>query len=196
MGDIDVVGTARTAEDATRLVTDLVPDVMLLDLELPAQPGERPSLTGPGLCDELARTHPGLAIVVVTAHDDPELLRRCLAFGARAVVVKRDESDPDRIAHAVRAAFRGDITLDLSLQALVGQLARSAYTPAEQVGLTPREQEILPLVAIGMLNKEIAARLSIGNQSVRNHISSILRKLGAKNRTEAVAIARGLQILP
>lgn len=181
--DIEVIAVVSSPEEAVRLVELHAPDVIVLDLELPP-------MDGFSISERLRFDHPDTAVVLTTTSIDREPLRRGLAAGARACVVKRDERDPERIAVAVRTAAVGDFLLDREIHQLLSDMAERAPDPAREAGLTPRELDILPLIAEGLLNKEIADLLGISLQTVKNHASSISRKLGVPNRTRMVAEAR------
>jgi DNA-binding NarL/FixJ family response regulator len=186
--DIDVVAIAYSAEELLELVAAHDPDVALVDLDLP-------KMGGVAACQSLRDTHPNVAIVVVTQLIDPELARRCLASGARAYVVKHDRTDPARVADAIRNAARGDHLLDREIHQLLLDLASRVSDPAHEAGLTSRERDVLPLIAEGLLNKEIARRLGMSEQTVKNHLNNMFRKLDAKTRTQLVAEARKRGIL-
>ena len=112
-------------------------------------------------------------------------------------VVKRGFDDPIRVAERLRLAVRGDFVVDGEMREQLKRLASTLRRdPAELAGLTTREREILPLLATGRQDKQIAIEIGIGGQTVRNHVSNLLRKLGATNRTAAVAEARRRGILP
>lgn len=186
--DLDVVAVAYSAEELLEHVRRDEPDVILLDLDLPV-------MGGVAVCNRLRECNPAVAIVILTALADPELARRCLLLGARAYVVKHDRSDPERVAEAVRSAARGDHLLDREIHDFLVGLAARAPDPAREAGVTPRELEVLPLVAEGLRNKEIAQRLGVSEQTVKNHLGNIGRKLGARNRVQVVAEARRRGIL-
>jgi len=118
-----------------------------------------------------------------------------LAAGSSAYVVLRDDEPDGRLADAVRTVATGSLLLDGGLRSLIGHLAATAPSPAARAGLTPRELEMLPLLAEGHQNKEIALQLGLGEQTVRNHLSRMYRKLGAGNRTQMIAEARHRGIL-
>lgn len=186
--DIEVIGLAYTAEAALEVVARDAPHVLLLDLDLP-------EMGGVAACEQLRDRHPQVAVVVVTALADEDTARRCLALGAHGYVVKHDRHDPERIANAIRSAARGDHVLDRHVHELLVALSSRAPDPAAEAGITPRELEVLPLVAEGLQNKEVAARLSVSEQTIRNHLSSIYRKLGSTNRTQMIREARSRGIL-
>ena len=118
-----------------------------------------------------------------------ERTRRCLALGLRAFVVKRDSGDPERIAQAVRHVARGDSYFDREVQRLLVDLASRTPTRLE-ARLTSRELELVPLVAAGLRNREVASQLGVSEQTIRNHLTNIYRKLGTTNRTQMTAEAR------
>lgn len=187
--DIDVVAVAYSAEETIDIVGERIPDVVLLDLDLP-------QLGGVGVCARLHGELPDVRIVIVTATADEAAAQACIAAGARAYVVKHDHTDPERIAAAVRSAARGDHVLDRSIHPLIQRLAARAPDPAAEAGITPRELEILPLMARGLQNKQIAVELEISLFTVRNHLHRIYEKLGTSNRTETITEARRRGILP
>ena len=186
--DIDVVGIVYTAEELLEVAVASPPDVVLLDLDLP-------EAGGVAACAALQEQRPEIAVVVVTAMRDPEMARQCIALGAHGYVVKQDQSDPQRIASAIRSAARGDHHIDREAHQLLLDLAARVPDPAREAGLTPREVEVVPLIAEGLQNKEIAQRLGLSEQTVRNHLSSIYRKLDSRNRTQMTAEARRRRII-
>jgi DNA-binding NarL/FixJ family response regulator len=179
---IEIVGHVLTAEEAIERAPHGV-DVVLLDLDLP-------EMGGIAACQALTKRDTELAIVIVTALIAEEPARQALAAGARGYIVKRDWHDPERIAEAILSAARGDHLIDREVHELILSLSAGAVDPAREAGLTPRELDVIPLIADGMMNKEIATRLGVSEQTVRNHLSNIYRKLNAKNRTQMAAEAR------
>ena len=188
--DIEVVHVSYSAEELVKALdgSEVDADVVLLDLDLP-------EMGGVAACRVLQDRHPGVAVVVVTASADAELARECMALGARAYIVKYDHHDPQRIAEAVRHAAQGDLFFDRQVSQLLLTLASHVPDPAGDAGLTPREVELIPLIAEGLQNKEIAVRVGVSEQTVRNHLSNTYRKLGAHNRTQMLAEARRRGIL-
>ncbi|MGA9762045.1 MAG: response regulator transcription factor [Gaiellaceae bacterium] len=180
---IDVIALTSSPKEAVHLVEAHAPDVIVLDAELS-------EMGGILICEQLRDDHSTTAVVLITASVDRETLRRGLAAGARACVVKRDHGDPQRIASAVRAAADGDHLLDAEVHQLLRELAERVPDPAREAGLTPRELDVLPLIAEGLLNKEIADLLGLSLQTVKNHASNISRKLDVTNRTRMILEAR------
>lgn len=175
----EVCGVANTAADAIRLMSTRAAGVAVVDLELFR-----------GALGDLIAAGPETRIVVVAQNDNAEIARRCIADRAVGYVVKRDRSDIARIMQAVRAAAVGDIYLDATLTKLIETAAKSPHGLAIAAGLTPREHDVLLLIAEGFDNKRIAERLGIGVQTTKNHSSAIRAKLHASSRIEAVIKAR------
>jgi DNA-binding NarL/FixJ family response regulator len=186
--DLDVVHVAFPSTKAPSVAADFRPDVLLLGIDAS-------TADGIAVCREVATGMPDLPVVVVTAPIDEFGAQALLAAGACGCVIKHDHTDPERILSAVRSAARGDLSFDRTWNQLLRRLATHAPDPATAVGLTPREREVLPFVADGLLNKQIAAALDLSEQTVRNHLSSIYRKLNTNNRTQTIAAARRLGIL-
>jgi DNA-binding NarL/FixJ family response regulator len=181
--DLEVVGVAYSIEELIAFVEDCSVDVAVLDVDLAAS-------TGVKAVELLRREHRDVAVVAVSATADRERARRSLALRISAHVVKRDRRDPERVAEAVRHARRGEAYLDREVQQLVAEIAARAPDPALDSRLTSRELEVVPLIAAGLRNREVASRLGVSEQTVRNHLTNIYRKLGATNRTQMTAEAR------
>src|SRR3954466_8773444 len=177
--DLDVIGVAYGIEELLGLTRSDDVHVVVLDVDLCAAAFER-----------VRARHPNVAVVGVGAAADRERTRRCLALGLRAYVVRRDSGDPERIAQAVRQVARGESYFDREVQRLLVELASRAPDPALEARLTSRELELVPLVAAGLRNREVASQLGISEQTIRNHLTNIYRKLGATNRTQMTAEAR------
>lgn len=180
--DFEVVASLGSAEEALDRVGRLRPDVVLLDLELPGMSGVEAI---PGLLEG----HPLTAVLVFTAYDTDERVHGALRAGARGYLLKGATSS--EITSAVRAVAAGESILAPRVAAKV---INAMHAPRGAAPLTKREREVLQLVAGGLPNKQIAVVLSISERTVNFHITSFLRKLGADNRAQAVAIAarRGL----
>lgn len=176
---IDVVGSVSPS-DLLEKIDKLTPDAVLAEIE---EEADLPPLGGGG--DEPAAPP---AFVLLLATTDESRMTEALRAGARAVLPR--DAEPDAIAAAVIAAAAGLVALDpeaaKALLAAVTRAARSDAPPAEP--LTPRESEILAMLAEGSGNKQIARRLGISEHTVKFHVGSILAKLGAASRTEAVTL--------
>lgn len=180
--DFEVVGAVSSAEEALSLVARLTPEVVLLDLELPGIGGIEaiPGLIG---------ASPATKVLVFTAYDNDERVLGALRAGARGYLLKG--AAVADIARAIRDVASGGSALEPRVAAKLVATLR----PSRTIGhLTDREREVLRLVAQGLPGKQIARALDISERTVKFHTSSILRKLGADNRAQAVALAtqRGL----
>ena len=175
-GDMDVVAEAGDADTARRRTSGLKPVVLVLDLNMPGEP----SLAS---IPAILEGSPGTAVVVLTMQDDPAFAREAFRLGARAFVVKHAAGS--ELVDAIRAAARGDTYINPILGA---RLATEPEGPPG--GLTPREVEVLRLVAAGYTNPEIAEQLVISIRTVETHRAAIHRKLNTTSRAEAVAFAR------
>lgn len=188
--DIDVVGTAADGEAAVAEVARLRPDVVLMDLRMPGGGGVPATAA-------IAAQHAGTAVVVLTMSDDDDSVFAALRAGARGYLLK--EAEAADIARAVRAAARAEAVFgpriaDRVLAFFASSRARSAAVPFPE--LTDREREVLDLVAHGLPNAAIAARLFLSEKTVRNRVSDVLTKLHAASRAEAVALARDAGLGP
>jgi len=176
-GDIVVAGTAGSAAEALALVRRERPDVVLLDLELPDRSGLE-------LIVELKAALPQLRIVIFSAYGGEERVAAALSRGADSYVLKGTPSD--EVLETIRSAVAGQPRLGAEVAA---QLLRSLHTPRRE-RVTPREREVLGLLAEGLSNRAIAARLNVAERTVRFHVGEILERLGAESRTQAVAFAK------
>jgi DNA-binding NarL/FixJ family response regulator len=171
---IDVVGAAADGEQAVELVAEHEPDAILLDLHMPV-------LDGIGATRRLAAEHPGVAIVVLTTYADDESVLDALRAGARSYLTK--DADRADIARALSAAADGLAVLDPRVPAMLLAAARAPVRAAAAPdGLTGRETEILGLIARGLTNPEIAARLFLSNHTIKTHINRIFAKTGSGPR--------------
>lgn len=180
--EFQVVGAAGSAEEALSLVTAQRPDIILLDLELPG-------LNGLEAIPALAAAYPASRILILTAYDTDERVLGAIRAGAKGYLLKG--ASLDEIARAIRAVHAGESYLEPRIATKVLAELGPRKRPA---GLSHREREVLRLVAGGRSNKQIAHELSITERTVKFHVTSILNKLGAENRAQAVAVAarRGL----
>jgi len=187
--DIEVVGEAENGDAALTLIPGLRPDVVLLDIRMPGK-------SGIDVLEELKKSKALPPTLILTTFDDDALLLRGIAAGARGYLLK--DVTLETLTDAIRRLARGETFLQpaVTKQALAG-LERSAgdYEGFDRPDpLTERETEVLRLMAGGYSNKEIAGALTLSEGTVKNHISSILLKLGVRDRTRAVlkALAEGI----
>ena len=192
--DIDVVGDAPDGARALELVAELRPDAILLDLRMPV-------LDGIETTRRLTAEHPGVAVVVLTTYADDHSVLDALRAGARSYLTK--DADRTDIARALHAAAGGLTVLDPRVQATLLAATTAPPAPAQPAeaepaaaaaplpdGLTYREAEILALIAQGLNNPEIAARLVLSSHTVKTHINRIFAKTGSRDRAAAIGYAR------
>jgi len=190
--DFEIVAEAGNGEEALRLAMQKHPEVVLMDLRMPVLDGVRAT-------ERLHDILPNCRVIVLTTFDDDELVFDGLRAGAIGYLLKDVPSS--KLFDAIRAASRGEYFLLPSITAkVIAEFSRfprgGALRSQEYVEtLSPRELEIIKLVASGDSNKEIAEKLVITEGTVKNHLSNILAKLGAKDRLQAVIRAREIGIL-
>jgi DNA-binding NarL/FixJ family response regulator len=174
--EFDVIGTADDAEDGQRLIERRKPDVAIVDIGLPGRSGIE-------LTKRILKATPDQGVLLYTGIADKDTLARALDSGARGVALKA--GTPEELTVAIQAVARGAKYVDERLRPLM--LAR--LTP-ERVGtLSPREREVLDLLARGLNGEEVAERLVLSPETVRTHVRNAMEKLGASTRVHAVAIA-------
>ncbi len=189
--DLVVVGEAADGASAVQAVNELSPDIVLLDFNLP-------QLSGLEVTKMIKRRHPGIAVIILTTHEDDEQLFHAIRVGAAAYATKDIEADD--LVRLIRRVAQGEYIINENVLSRpfvasrvldqfrelssIDRVADNVFSP-----LTPREIQILDHVAQGNSNKEIARILSISDQTVKNHITSILRKLAVNDRTQAVIYA-------
>ena len=180
---IEVVGAAADGEQALALVAEYHPDAILLDLHMPV-------LDGIGATRRLTAEHPDVAIVVLTTYADDSSVLEAMRAGARSYLTK--DADRMHIAQALRAAAGGLTVFDPRAHAtLLAAMTAPAKPEAAAApdGLTEREVEILGLIARGMTNPEIAAKLFLSNHTIKTHINRIFTKTGSRDRAAAIGYA-------
>ncbi|WP_194409159.1 response regulator [Microbacterium cremeum] len=183
--DIEVVGLAADGAECLRVVAELAPDVVLMDVRMPV-------LDGISATRELSATAPATRILMLTTFDVDDYVFDALSAGAAGFLLK--DASPEELARAVRVVAEGESLLAPSAtRALIERFAATRgprRTDRVVLGeLTEREREILVGVAQGESNTEIAARLFIAEQTVKTHVSRILSKLGARDRAQLVIAA-------
>ena len=176
--DFEVVGEAATGPEVIQQVIRLKPDVLLLDLEMP-------ELDGLEALKQLQAARAEVRTIIFTAFDTDERILGAVRAGAQGYLLKG--APREELFNAVRVVYAGGSLLQ---PVVASKLLRQVSQPRKDVeALTRRELEVLQLIARGRQNKEIAADLAISQRTVKFHVSSIMSKLGAGNRTEVVALA-------
>lgn len=175
--DIRVLGEAASAAEALRLVRQERPDVLLLDVTMPDQSGIE-------ALPELVGSAPETRILMLSMHDDPAYVRRALSSGAHGYLLK--DAAHTELIHAVHDVSEGHEYLQPTLGARMGATAAGATTERAEDGLSDREHKVLRLLALGHINREIAALLGVSVRTVEGERTRILKRLGLKTRAEIV----------
>ncbi|MCY7325875.1 MAG: response regulator transcription factor [Microbacteriaceae bacterium] len=178
--DIEVVGEAATAAQARSRVGAIRPDVALLDVRLPDG-------SGIDVCRDLLSADPGIRCIMLTAYDDDEAIYAAVMAGASGYIIKDIRSGG--LIESVRKVAAGHTLMDPSLKRRVVDRMRDEGNQDPRLAtLSEREREVLALIADGLTNRQIGARLSLAEKTVKNYVSSLLSKLGLQRRTQAVAV--------
>jgi NarL family two-component system response regulator LiaR len=176
--DLEVVAEAGDGRLAIDICREIQPDVILMDVVMPG-------VDGPTATAAIRRDFPSIQVIALSTFSEQELVKQAIEAGAIGYLLK--DVHADKLAQAIRDAHLGRSTLDAS----AAQSLIRATTQPPQIGadLTPREREVLALLVDGKTNRQIAQQLTISPATVRLHVSNILAKLNAANRTEAAALA-------
>jgi DNA-binding NarL/FixJ family response regulator len=184
--DIEIIGEAADGRETMKLAVELKPDVILMDINMP-------EVNGIEATRQILREHPGIAILIVTMLDDDSLFSAMRA-GARGYLLKGAEGE--ETLRAIRAAAAGEAIFSPRVaERLIHFFANPSVRPSTDPfpDLTPREREILDLIAQGLTNSAIAERLVLSSKTVRNQVSTIFSKLQVASRGEAIVKARDSQ---
>jgi NarL family two-component system response regulator LiaR len=182
--DLSIVGSAASGEELLARVESWLPDIIVMDLYMPG------GIDGIEATRRLREITPHTQVVVLTAHTDDERVIAALRAGAIGYI--RKESDPQLLVDAIHAAARGQSIIDPAIAGAVLRDMTQTRVPGSD--LTEREQEILLELAQGCTNKEIAAKLVIGEETVKTHVGNILSKLHLRHRSQTIiyALKKGL----
>ena len=186
-GDIEVVGQAAGAREAMDLVVETGPDVAVVDINVPGRGGL-------AFVRRALAHHPDLRVLVLSAYDEPEMVDEAIEAGVSGYLLTT--ASTSELLRAVRAVAAGIFVLD---GALSRRMARRGGGPSPvglTAALTQRESDVLALLVEGLSNKRIAAELGLGVRTVEGYVSSVLGKLGAASRTEAVLLSLRHRLLP
>jgi DNA-binding NarL/FixJ family response regulator len=191
--DFEIAGEAANGEEAVAFVRRQAPDVVLMDLRMPV-------LGGVEATRRIVAEAPGCRVIVLTTFEEDEEVFAALRAGAAGYLLKASPSG--KLCEAIRLAARGESFLEPSVTAkVVGEFARMSERVVRRAApplaepLSVRERDVLRLLAEGRSNKEIAAELGIAEGTVKNHMSNVLGKLGALDRTQAALRARELDLI-
>lgn len=197
--DIEVVGEAADGREAVELCEELRPDLILMDVGMPEMDGMEATR-------EIKSRHPAVSVLVVTAHPSPDYVLDAIRAGAAGYLLKT--ATRDEVSDAVRRVLRNEFPLDQELTThLIQRLAREAAPPEASAApttkrrpeapdaLTPREEEVLRLLAAGKTNRTIAQEMHLSLSTVKRHVERIIAKLGVSDRTQAAVQAAELGLL-
>jgi DNA-binding NarL/FixJ family response regulator len=177
---IEVVGAAADGEEAVRLAVARAADVVLMDLRMPRMDGIEATR-------RLADARPAVRVIALTTYADEPTVLSALRAGARGYLTK--DAGAEEISRAIAAVARGEAALDHAVQHhVIGAVAQGEPT-APPDGLTPREAEVLVLIAEGLSNQEIAERLVVSPATVKTHVNRVFAKADVRDRAQAVAYA-------
>jgi two-component system, NarL family, response regulator DevR len=180
-GDIVVVGESGLAEEATRRIPALRPDVAILD-------GRLPDGSGIDVCRDVRSVDPSIKALILTSYDDDDALFAAIMAGAAGYILKQVRGND--FVDTVRRVAAGQSTLDPSVTAQVLERVRTGPPRDKELeALTAQEQRILELIGEGMTNRQIAERMFLAEKTVKNYVSSMLAKLGLNSRTQAAIFA-------
>ena len=181
--DLEVAGEAADGREALRLVSELDPDVVLLDVNMPGPDGIE-------VTRRLKAVKPEVRVLILTVHEDEGLLREAIRAGASGYILKR--AVESELIYAIHAVWRGDLYVHPAMtRALLQDLHSTLVADEAPVEpLTPREMEVLRLIAEGHTNRQIAEVLSISVRTVESHRANLMGKLGLHSRVELVRYAK------
>jgi DNA-binding NarL/FixJ family response regulator len=179
--DLTVVGEAENGQIAVDLALSLKPDVVLMDVRMPIMDGVAATRI-------LHQSAPDIKVLVLTTFDDDEYVNQAIRCGAKGYLLK--DTPSAELADAIRAVYKGYTQFGPGLfeKTFQGSPAPIEHPP-EFTQLTPREQEVLRLIATGCSNREIAEQLYISERTVKNHVNSLLRRLNLRDRTQVAILA-------
>jgi DNA-binding NarL/FixJ family response regulator len=187
LSGLEVVGMASDGDEVVQLVAELSPDIVFMDLRMPRCDGVEATR-------RLREQHPEVKVIVLTTYADDRSVVDALRAGARGFLTK--DAGADEIKEAIAAVERGEAAIDPAVQHhVVNALARLGTINDEETeldlpdGLTAREAEVLELIAAGLSNAEIAARLVVSEATVKSHINHLFTKTGVRDRAQAVTYA-------
>jgi len=183
--DIEVVGTASSGDEAVGLAAELVPDVVLMDLRMTGIDGDEATA-------RIVAARPETRVVILTTYENDDAILRAISAGASGYLLKA--APEEELLAGVRSVAAGEVALAPSVSRLLVQRAAAPAAPSSPE-LSPRELDVLRLVAQGLSNRAIAERLFVGEATVKTHLLHAFAKLGVDDRTRAVTRAMELKLL-
>ena len=183
--DLEVVGIAHNGEQALTQVEALQPDVVLMDLRMPVMDGREATR-------KIYQQHPHIKVLVLSTFDDSQYIADAIRAGAKGYLLK--DMPSEELAQAIRAVYRGYAQLGPGLlekfaKTVAASDPMTKSTPVAAANLTPREQEVLHLVALGYTNRDIAQSLYISEGTVKTHVTHLLNRLNLRNRAQLAIYA-------
>ena len=188
--NLEIVGEAANGQEALRKARELLPDVLLTDIDMPL-------LTGLAVTEALRQEFPNIKVLILSLHDTTEDVRRCFQAGAHGYVLK--QASPAELVQAIETVKAGETFISPSLaRAALNQLVRGNGPGPDPSDLTNREREVLAHIAEGLSNKEIACRLNIGTRTVETHRNRLMHKLDIHSIAGLIrfAVVKGLITMP
>ena len=183
--DMEVVGEAENGHRAIELIPLSQPDVILLDIRMPVMDGVATTAA-------IVQKYPQTKVLILTTFDDDDYVSQAMHLGAKGYLLK--DTEPDELALAIRSVYKGHTQLGPGLfEKVLLPKKEAVIEPLPELGeLTPRELEVLQLIASGSNNREIAESLFLSENTIKNYVTSILSRLGLRDRTQAALLAHSL----
>ncbi len=185
--DIQVIGEAISGEEAIEKATVLLPDIILMDINMPGKNGVE--VTG-----ILKKKHPGIKILMLTMHNHDEFFMTAIREGADGYLLK--DAPSDQVVDAIRTVAKGESVIHPSMTRKLLTFHQQKAEPTNDTTLTEREKDVLLCLVEGLSNKEIAEKLFISDKTVKIHVSKIFKKLDVKSRSQVVIYAVQNQLVP
>lgn len=182
---LEIVGEAENGQVAIAQVETLRPDIVLMDIQMPLMDGVEAT-------KQIGEHFPDTKILILTVDETEEYISQALKYGASGYILKN--TPPEELSFAIQAVYRGYMHLDLNLgRKVIARIPEtSEVSTTDWDKLTPREQQIVKLVATGANNEEIANQLYISTRTVKNHITNILSQLNLRNRTQIAILVNSI----
>ena len=189
--DFEIVGTVQNGEEALRFLEETPVDIVLMDVYMPI-------MDGVAAVRIISRKHPSISVIMLTTFEDDDYVTEALAQGAKGYLLKNIA--PQMLVSAVRAVFTGSVLIDPNIAlSLIQQLKEKGNheqskhnLPSWFYELTSKERTIIKFILRGLSNKEIAGEINVGEQTIRNYVSTIYDKLGVTCRKEAILIVKDI----